>query len=81
MALCSGVGETMNTQCTFCGEYLQPHRLEYGTCVPCQTEDEKKNGIKPKFGVVPMHKGHYFPVFDFNKDDLIGINNKGGIVK
>ena len=71
----------MNTQCTFCGEYLQPHRLEYGTCVPCQTEDEKRNGIKPKFGVVPMHKGHHFPVFNWDLEILKGINNKGGIVK
>ena len=55
--------------------------MEYHTCVPCQTEDEKRNGIKVSFGVVPMHKGHYFPVFDFNKEDLKGINNKGGLVK
>lgn len=68
-------------QCTFCGCFLQPHRMEYGSCVPCQTEDERRNGIKVQFGVVPMHKGHYFPVFERNKEDLKGINNKGGIVK
>jgi hypothetical protein len=72
---------TLMTQCIFCGDFLAPHREEYKTCMPCQTEDEKVNGIKPKFGLVPMHKGHYFPVFNFNKEDLIGINNKGGIVK
>jgi hypothetical protein len=71
----------MKTNCDFCGEYLAPHRTEYGTCVPCQTQDEKRNGVKLAFGVVPMHKGHYFPVFEFNKEDLIGINNKGGLVK
>jgi hypothetical protein len=55
--------------------------MEYGKCMPCATEEERRVGIKPKFGVVPMHKGHYFPIFDFNKEDLIGINNKGGLVK
>lgn len=69
------------SQCLFCGCFLPPHREQYKTCVPCQTEDEERNGIKVSFGVVPMHKGHYFPVFDFNKEDLKGINNKGGIVK
>lgn len=69
------------TQCIFCGEYLAAHRVEYKSCVPCQTEEERKTGIKPKFGVVPMHKGHYFPVFYRNLEDLKGINNKGGIVK
>jgi len=68
-------------QCEYCGEHLAPHRMEYGKCMPCATEEERRVGIKPKFGVVPMHKGHYFPVFDFNKEDLIGINNKGGLVK
>jgi hypothetical protein len=69
------------SQCNFCGSYLAPHRVEYKTCVPCQSEDEKRNGIKVSFGVVPMHKGHYFPVFERNKEDLKGINNKGGLVK
>ena len=71
----------MKTQCSMCGAFLAPHRIEYEKCMPCATEDEKRNGIKPKFGVVPMHKGHYFPIFEFNREDLIGINNKGGLVK
>ena len=67
------------TQCIYCGGYLAPHRLEYKTCVPCQTEDEKRNGIKSNFTIVPMHKSNYVPIF--NPADLLGINNKGGLVK
>lgn len=32
-----------------------------------------------KFTVVPMHKGNYMLIT--NQEDLIGINNKGGLVK
>jgi hypothetical protein len=69
------------SQCIYCGAFLAPHRIEYKKCIECATEEEQRVGIKPKFGLVPMHKGHYFPVFDFNKEDLVGINNKGGLVK
>jgi hypothetical protein len=69
------------TQCIYCGTFLAPHREQYKTCVPCKTEEEARTGIKVPFAIVPMHKGHYFPVFDFNREDLKGINNKGGIVK
>jgi DNA-directed RNA polymerase subunit RPC12/RpoP len=70
--------------CSRCGEEVNPLRAAWleeqdkpTTCMPCGEKDARM----VKFGVVPMHKGHYFPIFDFNKEDLIGINNKGGLVK
>lgn len=47
----------------------------YFTCLSCGEVAARS----VNHTIVPMHKGHYFPVFD--RKDLIGINNKGGIVR
>ena len=64
--------------CTSCyAERVPPmrSRLGYMTCLSCGEKAAKQ----VKHTVVPMHKSNY--VACFNRADLIGINNKGGLVK
>lgn len=65
------------TQCIFCGEYLSAGRwsLGYKTCLQCGEAQARQE----RHTIVPMHKSNYIPVF--NRQDLMGINNKGGLVK
>lgn len=65
------------TQCIFCGEYLSAGRwqLGYRTCLMCGEEQARQE----RYTIVPLHKSNYIPVFD--RADLKGINNKGGLVK
>lgn len=60
-----------------CGEEIQVERykLGYRVCLKCGEALAKKR----KFTVAPMHKSNY--VLVSNRDDLVGLNNKGGIVK
>ena len=61
--------------CTVCcSEWVNPARynLGYNSCLKC---GEVSAG-KRKFTVVPMHKSNYVVVS--NKEELKGINNKGG---
>lgn len=68
--------------CSECGESVDPRRAAWLTeedkpmrCMRCGEVAARL----VQFTVVPMHKGHYFPAF--NREDLVGINNKGGLVK
>ena len=60
---------------TCCDEQVSPARfnLGYRTCLKC---GEVSAG-KRKFTVVPMHKSNYVVIS--NKQELKGINNKGGL--
>jgi hypothetical protein len=62
-----------------CGEEIDPPerytQLGYRTCLVCGDKEAKER----KFTIVPMHKSNYVAVFD--RSDLLGINNKGGLVK
>lgn len=60
-----------------CGEEIAQGRtaLGYTTCLRCG----EAKALMRKFCVVPMHKSNYVAMF--NKDDLKGINNKGGLIK
>lgn len=60
-----------------CGDQFSEARfaLGYRVCLACGEAQAKKR----KFTVVPMHKSNYVAMF--NRDDLKGINNKGGLVK
>jgi ribosomal protein L37AE/L43A len=62
------------SKCKLCNANVHPKRvaLGYDTCLSCG-EVEARNR---KFTVVPMHKSNYIVVS--NKEDLKGINNKGG---
>jgi hypothetical protein len=66
-----------DNQCRMCGEYLSKGRWELGykTCLFCGEEEAKKI----KHCVAPMHKSNYMLFTD--KDLLVGLNNKGGLVR
>jgi transposase-like protein len=64
--------------CTHCyGVRVEPQRRHMArpTCMSCGETLAKQ----VKHTVVPMHKSNYMMVT--NRDDLVGINNKGGLVK
>ncbi len=70
------------SNCSCCGETVDSRRAALFIkddkpvlCLTCGEEQARR----VHFTIVPMHKGHYFPAF--NREDLKGINNKGGIVK
>jgi ribosomal protein L37AE/L43A len=64
-------------RCKLCGEMYELERMQlgYAICMPCGDEVAKER----RFTVAPMHKSNYVAVFD--RSDLIGLNNKGGLVK
>ena len=68
-----------NHHCHECGEVIDPRRakLKKRLCLDCQQDYETHN--PPTRCVVPMHKSNYILVTD--KKDLLGINNKGGLIK
>lgn len=68
---------TYTPRCMQCGEQYPLARLHlgYSFCLPCGDEIAKER----KFTVVPMHKSNYVCITD--RTDLLGINNKGGLVK
>lgn len=64
--------------CMVCGDDILPKgraELGYRTCLEHGDEKAKSR----RFCIVPLHKSNYVAVF--NRSDLLGINNKGGIVK
>jgi RNA polymerase-binding transcription factor DksA len=63
--------------CKECGDVIHPKRVKLGytLCLECGEEVARQK----IFTVVPMHKSNYVAVF--NRDDLKGINNKGGLIK
>ena len=63
--------------CIICGSPVAHGRwaLGYKTCMPCGEMASKEI----KWCVVPMHKSNLVLITDVS--DLIGINNKGGLVK
>ena len=65
--------------CPQCEEQIDPRRtkLGYTLCLFCSEELERQ---QPTIRcIVPMHKSNYVVIT--NPDDLLGINNKGGLVK
>ena len=63
--------------CINCADEPHPRRFQLGyrTCLPCGDKHAKS----VKHTIVPMHKSNYIPVF--NRQDLVGINSKGGGVR
>ena len=66
--------EVMKTICKLCDNTVSEGRLSlgYDICLDCGEVEARKR----KHTVVPMHKSNYVVVS--NKEDLKGINNKGG---
>jgi len=66
-------------ECNVCGDEFPTERwaLGYKMCLKCgelAAHDERKS-----WTIAPMHKSNY--MLFTNMDDLVGINNKGGLVK
>jgi hypothetical protein len=55
----------------------QRYALKYKTCLKCGEVEAVKE--RSSWCIAPMHKSNY--VLVTNKEDLVGLNNKGGLVK
>ena len=73
------IDENFEPQCKLCGLIYesQRFRLGYAVCLSCG--DEIAELKTKRYTVAPMHKSNY--VLITNKEDLKGLNNKGGLVK
>ena len=71
------IDETFTPQCKLCGDVFSEERfrLGYAICMPCGDVIAKRV-VRT---VAPMHKSNYVLITD--KTDLVGLNNKGGLVK
>ena len=69
--------ETFKPYCKLCGDVYQEQRFRLGfaVCLDCGDVLAKKV-VRT---VVPMHKSNYVMVT--NAEDLIGVNQKGGLVR
>lgn len=65
--------------CRTCGDEINPARwlLGYRVCLWCGEEQARADRLH--WCVAPMHKSNYMLIT--NPADLLGINNKGGLVK
>jgi len=71
------IDETFTPQCKLCGVTYQEKRFRLGYAVCCSCGDEIASKVIRT--VAPMHKSNY--VLITNRADLVGLNNKGGLVK
>jgi len=71
------MSERMKGVCMLCGDTFKWARFQLGykLCLDCGEEKAKQH----KHTVAPMHKSNY--VLITNREDLKGLNNKGGLVK
>lgn len=69
--------EAYMIRCSYCPDNIAVKRAELGytTCLSCGA----KQASEVRHCVVPLHKSNYIVVT--NRDDLVGINVKGGVVK
>ena len=71
------VEESFEPQCRLCGATYDSKRYDIGFLFCLSCGDEVAHSVKRT--VVPMHKSNL--VMITNREDLIGINNKGGLVR
>ena len=71
------IDETFTPQCKLCGDVYDEQRFRLGYAVCCLCGDEIAKKVVRT--VAPMHKSNYVLITD--KTDLVGLNNKGGLVK
>ena len=66
-------------QCNMCGAYLSTARfnLGYRCCLECGEEQAREQ--RNYWCVALLHKSNYVLITD--RQDLAGLNNKGGLVK
>jgi len=67
----------MKPICVSCGDtYAAARRTAgYQLCLPCGEQQARR----VKHTIAPLHKSNYILVS--NRADLIGLNNKGGLVR
>ena len=67
------------SECPRCGDDVPAARvaLGYRVCLFCGEEDARQE--RKSWTVAPLHKSNYMLLT--NKEDLKGINNKGGIYR
>jgi len=72
------LAKTQENECA-CGEEISHGRvaLGYTTCLWCGEIDAKN--VRKGWCVAPMHKSNYILIT--RGEDLIGLNNKGGLVR
>jgi len=65
--------------CMWCGDDVAQKRwaLGYQVCLCCGEKAARNERLS--WCVAPMHKSNYMLIT--NQDDLIGLNNKGGLVR
>ena len=70
---------TIKPLCLRCGKAFSPKRHAIGkkTCLPCG--DQVAVEERSSWCVAPMHKSNYMLMT--SREDLQGINNKGGLVR
>lgn len=66
-------------ECVLCGNQYPPGRLAAGYKICLQCGDLEAVQARSKWCVAPMHKSNYQLIT--NRAELIGLNNKGGIVR
>jgi ribosomal protein L37AE/L43A len=71
------IDETFSPQCKLCGDVYNAERLAIGYAICMSCGDDLANKVIRT--VAPMHKSNY--VLITNRADLVGLNNKGGLVK
>lgn len=65
------------TPCRTCGDDIDPRRvaLGYRVCLLCG--EDAARAERTSWCIAPLHKSNYMLLT--NKEDLKGINNKGGL--
>jgi ribosomal protein L37AE/L43A len=71
------IDETFEPQCKLCGKVYEAARLRIGYAICMSCGDDLASKVVRT--VAPMHKSNY--VMITNRADLVGLNNKGGLVK
>lgn len=72
-----GHNRRLKPMCAICGDTFSAKRANagYNRCMPCG-DAQARASIRT---IAPMHKSNYMLITDLS--DLLGINNKGGLVK
>jgi len=67
----------MKPKCKICGEMVSVRRARVGykVCLECGEEQAQQ----VRHCIAPLHKSNYVVIT--NRQDLAGLNNKGGLVK
>ena len=73
------VDETFEPQCKLCGDTYNAERFRLGFAFCMPYGDDIAKEVNSRRTIAPMHKSNYMLIT--NREDLKGLNNKGGLVK